>query len=106
MLIGAILFDGWRVRVPSAEEQKHFFRWALNIGELRHATLPQLFGWTGWLLVASPALLLWRSWKARDLRCEWLVALLLFLTGLSCGMRWATRDRFRFEPSMGTSYIP
>ena len=89
VLIGAILFDGWRVRAPSAEEQKHFFRWALNIGELRHATLPQLFGWTGWFLVASSALLLWRSWKARDLQCAWLAALLLFLTGLSLWhMRW------------------
>jgi hypothetical protein len=89
VLIGAILFDGWRVRAPSAEEQKHFFLWALNIGELRHATLPQLFGWTGWFLVASPALLLWRSWKARDLRCAWLATLLLFLTGLSLWhMRW------------------
>ena len=89
VLTGAILFDGWRVRAPSTEEQSVFFRWALDIGELRHATLQQLFGWTGWFLVASPALLLWRSWKARDPRYAWLAALLLFLTGLSLWhMRW------------------
>ena len=43
LLIGAFLFDGWRVRAPSGEEKDYFFRWALNIGELRHATLSQLF---------------------------------------------------------------
>ena len=89
VLIGAILFDGWRVRAPSAEERSAFFRWALDIGELRPGTLNQLFGWTGWFLVASPALLLWRSWKAKDLRYAWLAALLLFLAGLSLWhMRW------------------
>jgi hypothetical protein len=89
LFIGALLFDGWRVRAPSAEERSVFLRWALNIGELRHATLPRLFSWTGWLLTASPALLLWRSWKARDRSCAALAALLLLLTGLSLWhMRW------------------
>ncbi len=89
VLIGAILFDGWRVRALSAEEQGYLFRWTLNIGELRHATLPQLFRWTGWFLIASPALLLWRFWKARDRSCAALAAFLLLLTGLSLWhVRW------------------
>jgi hypothetical protein len=89
LLVVAMLFDGWRVRALSAEERSYFFRWALNIGELRHATLPQLFCWTGWLLIVSPALLLWRFWKARDSSCVALAALLLLLTGLSLWhMRW------------------
>ena len=89
LLLSAILFDGWRIRAPSAEEQTYFFRWALNIGELRHATLPQLFRWTGWLLIASPPLLLWRSWKHGDRACAALTVLLLLLTGLSLWhVRW------------------
>ncbi|HET9523585.1 MAG TPA: hypothetical protein VFO90_05095 [Terrimicrobiaceae bacterium] len=89
LLLSAILFDGWRIRAPSAEEQTYFFRWALNIGELRHATLPQLFRWTGWLLIASPPLLLWRSWKHGDRACAALAVLLLLLTGLSLWhVRW------------------
>jgi hypothetical protein len=89
ILVGAILFDGWRVWAPSAEERNYFFRWALNIGELRHATLPQLFRWTGWLLIISPVLLFWRFWTERDRSCAALAALLLLLTGLSLWhMRW------------------
>lgn len=89
LLFGAILFDGWRVRVPSAEERDYFLRWALNIGELRRATLPQLFYWTGWLLTVSPALLFWRSWTEGDRPYAALAALLLFLIGLSLWhMRW------------------
>ena len=75
-------------RLPPKSEA-YFFRWALNIGELRHATLPQLSCWTGWLLIVSPALLLWHFWKARDSSCAALAALLLLLTGLSLWhMRW------------------
>ena len=89
VLVVAMLFDGWRVRAPSAEERSYFFRWALNIGELRHATLTQLFCWTGWLLIVSPALLLWHFWKARDSSCVALAALLFLLTGLCLWhMRW------------------
>jgi len=89
LLVVAMLFDGWRLRAPSAEERSYFFRWVLNIGELRHATLPQLSCWTGWLLIVSPALLLWHFWKARDSSCAALAALLLLLAGLSLWhMRW------------------
>jgi hypothetical protein len=101
LLVVAMLFDGWRVRALSAEERSYFFRWALNIGELRHATLPQLFCWTGWLLIVSPALLLWRFWKARDSSCVALAALLLLLTGLSLWhMRWAYFLAFAFALSL------
>ncbi len=85
----AILFDGWRIRAPSEEERSYFFRWALNIGELRQTTLSQLFCWTGWLLAVSPALLFWRFWKERDRSCAALAGLLLLLTALSLWhMRW------------------
>jgi hypothetical protein len=89
VLVGALLFDGWRVRTLSAEERSYFFRWTLNIGELRHATLSQLIYWTGWLLVVAPAVLLWRFWKSRDRSCVALAALVFLLTGLSLWhMRW------------------
>jgi hypothetical protein len=89
LLLSAILFDGWRIRTPSIEERTYFFRWALNIGELRQATLPELFRWTGWLLIASPLLLLWRFGKQRDRACAALALFLLLLTGLSLWhMRW------------------
>ncbi len=89
LFVGATLFDGWRFRFPSPEERSAFFGWALSIGELRHATLPQLLGWTGWLLVVAPALLLWRYGKSRDPSCIALAVLLLLLTGLALWhMRW------------------
>ncbi|MGA7213209.1 MAG: hypothetical protein WBX20_03295 [Terrimicrobiaceae bacterium] len=89
LLIGAFLFDGWRVRAPSGEEKDYFFRWALNIGELRHATLSQLFTWTGWLLIGAPFLLLWRYGKSKDRSYAALAALLCLMTGLSAWyMRW------------------
>ena len=101
LLLSAILFDGWRIRAPSAEEQTYFFRWALNIGELRHATLPQLFRWTGWLLIASPLLLLWCSWKQRNRACAALAVLFLLLTGLSLWhMRWGYFLAIGFDLSL------
>jgi hypothetical protein len=83
LLFGALLFDGWWVRAPSTEEQSYFFRWSLNIGELRNASLPQLFNWTGWLLPALPVILFWRSWTERNRSFAALGAVLLLLTGFS-----------------------
>jgi hypothetical protein len=89
ILSAAILFDGWRIQAPSAEERTYFFRWALNIGELRHATLPQLFRWTGWLIIASPLLLLWRFWKEKDRACAAFAMFVFLLLALSLWhMRW------------------
>jgi hypothetical protein len=89
LLVAAILFDGWRIRAPSAEEKTHFFRWALNIGELRHATLPQIFRWTGWLLIASPLLLFWRFLEEKDRSCAALAVFVFLLIALSLWhMRW------------------
>jgi hypothetical protein len=90
LLVASMLFfEGWRVRAPSAEEGSYFFRWALNIGELRHGSLSQLFCWTGWLLVVSPILLFWRSWAERNSAYGTLATLLLLLTALSLWhMRW------------------
>jgi hypothetical protein len=89
LLGGALLFDGWRVRSLSSEERSYFLSWALNIGELRRGTLPQLFCWTGWLLTLSPALLFWRSWRERSRAYAMLAGLLLLLTAFSLWhVRW------------------
>ena len=60
LLLGGLLFDGWR-SPPSAPEIAEFFpRWSQTIGELNHLTPAQLLPWTGWLLPIVPVLLLLR----------------------------------------------
>lgn len=89
LLLAVFLFEGWRARVPSEEERAFFFRWARDIGELRRATLLTLCYWTGWLLIASPILLLASYLRTKERTPMALSALLILLSGLSMGhVRW------------------
>ena len=85
LLLAVFLFEGWRARVPSEEERAFFFRWARDIGELRRATLLTLCYWTGWLLIASPILLLASYLRTKERTPMALSALLILLSGLSMG---------------------
>jgi len=79
ILFLAFLWDGFRV----AGFDGRFSSWALNIGELRHGSLPVIFSWAGWLIAPAPAILGWRFFRTRDPVCllfAWMLALLIGLT--------------------------
>lgn len=79
ILLLGIFLDGWRAALfhPS------FDRWALNIGELRPASLRMLFSWCGWLLFVTPLLFLWKSFKnTNPFALLWFV-LLMAMIGLT-----------------------
>lgn len=79
LLLGGLLFDGWR-SPPSAPEIAEFFpRWSQTIGELNHLTPVQLMPWTGWLLPIVPVLLLLRHRREKN-RLFLALALLVLLT--------------------------
>jgi hypothetical protein len=85
LLLAVFLFEGWRVRVPS-EEERAFFRWALDIGELRRATLVRC-GPGGF--TSRTGLLLASYLRTKERTPMALSALLILLSGLSMGhVRW------------------
>ena len=59
----SILLEGWRVGAPDPVIVRYFSNWEKTIGELVRISpvSPVLFGWTGWLLIAAPVLLLARA---------------------------------------------
>jgi hypothetical protein len=84
LLIG-FLVDGFRVAAFDA----HFTNWALNIGELKHGSLPLLFSWSGWLAIVAPAGLLFAYLRQREPVYFLLLALTLLLAGLAFWhVRW------------------
>lgn len=85
ILAVGFLVDGLHV----AAFDSHFATWSQNIGELRHASLPVLFSWGGWLVVVSPLVLLAGYFKKQEPVCLLLCILVLLLTGLCIWyVRW------------------
>ena len=66
VLLLAFLLEGWSVALPDAEMRAYFSNWERTIGELSHLSPALLFGWLGWLVLASPVLL-FLAWR-RDRR--------------------------------------
>lgn len=85
ILSGGYLVDGFHV----AAFDPHFAAWSQNIGELRHASLPVLFSWAGWLVILVPPALLAGCLQKREPVFLLLCVLALFLTGLTVWyLRW------------------
>lgn len=85
ILLTGILVDGFRVAAFDA----HFSSWALNIGELRHGSLPVVFSWAGWLAIAAPIGLLAGYLKKREPVSLLLCSLTVLLAGLTFWhLRW------------------
>ena len=74
-----IFLDGWR----AAPFHPAFDRWALNIGELRPASLKTLFSWCGWLLLVAPVLFLWKSLQNKNRFALLWFVLLVAMIGLA-----------------------
>ena len=84
MILG-FLVDGFHV----AAFEAHFGNWALNIGELRHGSLPVIFGWAGWLAIVAPFGLLAGYIRKRESVYLLLCVLTALLAGLSLWhLRW------------------
>jgi hypothetical protein len=79
ILLAALWIDGWR----AAPFHEAFGRWALNIGELRHAGLGVIFSWCGWMALAAVLILAWRAYRGAGRLCG-LFAGLLVLLGALC----------------------
>ncbi|MDQ3622581.1 MAG: hypothetical protein M3463_08850 [Verrucomicrobiota bacterium] len=84
-----LLVEGWRIRLPTPELREFLANWSRSIGELQHldprASL--LYGWLGWLIVATPVLLLLA--RRHDRRAWAWLALILILFGLTLWqIRW------------------
>lgn len=90
VIFGAILLTGFLVDgFHVAAFDTHFSSWALNIGELRHASLPVLFSWAGWLAVLAPIGLLAGYFKKREPVFLLLCVLTVLLAGLTFWhLRW------------------
>jgi len=85
ILLTGFLIDGFHVAAFDA----HFSSWALNIGELRHASLPVLFSWAGWLAVLAPIGLPAGFFKKREPVHLLLCGLTVLLGGLTFWhLRW------------------
>ena len=97
-----LFFEGWRFSFPDGEVREYFGRWASEIGELRPAKLPALFGWLGWLGVALPILLLWGAWAKRNRTLLASACLLIVLFALSfSAARWGY-----FAALAGVIFLP
>jgi hypothetical protein len=89
ILATALLIDGWRIEPPNAVIREYFPNWERAIGELSHLDVrsPLLYQWLGWTVVAAPVLMI--LMRKRDRRALPLLALLIFLTGLTIWqIRW------------------
>ena len=85
ILLAGFLVDGFHV----AAFDSHFTNWALNIGELRHGSLPVIFSWAGWLAAVAPFGLLVGYVRKREPVYLLLGALIALLAGLSLWhLRW------------------
>ena len=86
----AILFLGFIVDgFHLAAFDAHFANWSRNIGELRHASLPVLFSWAGWLAIVAPFGLLAGYLKKREPVYALLCTLVVLLAGLTfVHLRW------------------
>lgn len=85
ILVLGLLVDGF----PSASFDPHFARWSQNIGELRHGSLPVLFGWAGWLVAIAPLGLLIAFFRKGGAGSLLFGALSLLLLGLTFWyLRW------------------
>jgi hypothetical protein len=85
ILVLGLLVDGF----PSAAFDPHFARWSQNIGELRHGSLPVLFGWAGWLVVLAPLGLFATFFRRGEAGSLLFGALALLLLGLTFWyLRW------------------
>jgi len=78
VVLAALWIDGWR----AAPFHEAFGRWALNIGELRHAGPGVIFSWCGWLGVAGIAILAWRAFRGAGAICGLFSGLLVLLGAL------------------------
>ena len=78
ILLVALWIDGWR----AAPFHEAFERWALNIGELRHAGLPVIFSWCGWLSLAAVPILAWRAYRGAGRLCGLFAGLLILVMAL------------------------
>ena len=82
--------EGFRSPWPDAEVRELFPRWAASIGELHAPATSLIFSWTGWLLGATPLLLLWNWWKTRDRTALQILLLLMIVGALGAGQaRWS-----------------
>lgn len=89
ILLFALLFDGWRFQLPAGEVHDYFSRWAINIGELHPANFATLLSWAGWLVLISPALLLFRAWREKSRECIAIAALVILCAALTMwNARW------------------
>ncbi len=85
----ALLFDGFRGGLPSAEVREYFSSWSKNIGELQPVSWSLLAGWLGWFGVLLPVVLLYGWIKSRDPALLASAIVLLFLLVLtSATARW------------------
>ena len=86
----AILFLGLLVDgIHVAAFDAHFGNWALNIGELRHGSLPVIFSWAGWLAIVAPFGLLAAYLRKREPVYLLLGVMTALLAGLSLWhLRW------------------
>jgi hypothetical protein len=85
----ALLFDGFRGGLPSAEVREYFSTWSKNIGELQPVSWLQLAGWLGWFGALLPVVLLYGWIKSRDPVLLASAVVLLFLLVLtSATARW------------------
>jgi hypothetical protein len=78
ILLTALWIDGWR----AAPFHEAFEQWALNIGELRHAGLPVIFLWCGWLSLAAVPILAWRAYRGAGRLCGLFAGLLVLVMAL------------------------
>jgi hypothetical protein len=87
VLLLALALEGWSVELPNAEMRAYFARWEKTIGELQHMHAALLFQWVGWMVVATPILLL-LSWR-QDRRALPLLILLAVVLALTVWQaRW------------------
>ena len=85
ILLVGFLLDGFHLAAFDA----HFTNWALNIGELRHGSLPVIFSWAGWLAIVAPFGMFAGYLRKREPVYLLLGALVLLLAGLSLWhLRW------------------
>ena len=87
VLLLALALEGWSVELPNAEMRAYFVNWEKTIGELSHAPARLLFQWVGWMVVATPVLLL-ISWRQDRRALPLLILLVVVLLLTVWQARW------------------
>lgn len=83
LALGAWALEGFRHPWPDRAVRELFPAWSTLLGELQSVTPATMFGWTGWLLLPAPLLLVWDYHRRRDPLALLALAMLTVATALT-----------------------